>query len=308
MMVSNRASFTAVVFVWQWKHSLVFLLCGLLAYALHHVWHLVPVKIPPSPAAIIGAALGIFASFRANAAYQRWWEGRQLWGKLVNSSRLLSTQVTTYLKDAARQRRVVLRHALYVHVLRAQLRDDKPFDDNHVKRLLDTLAVDEATRALWEKQTSLAHALADLNLKDIAAEPGLDTRQLQSMDTTIATILDVQGGSERIKRTPMPRSYGFFVERLIFMFAFVFPFTVVEELGWLVIPLNVLVAIGFTLISETGRVLEDPFTWFWNSLPISQISVNIERNTRQRLSGAAHVESDGELPAVVVVDANGILW
>lgn len=308
MMVSNKSSFLRVVFIWQWKHSLVFLLCGLIAYLLHD-WHLVPVKTPSSPAAIIGAALGIFASFRANAAYQRWWEGRQLWGKLVNASRLLSTQTTTYLKDAARQRRVILRHALYVHVLRTQLRDDDPFADDHVKRLLPLLGVDDDdTIAGWKKQASLGLALVDQGLKDAAAEPGLDARQLQSLDASFAQMLDVQGGTERIKRTPMPRSYGFFVERLIFMFAFVFPFTIVEEMGWLVIPVNVLVAMGFTLISETGRVLEDPFTWFWNSLPLTQMSVNIERNIRQRLHGAASPASDGDLPAPVVVDAQGILW
>ena len=99
----------------------------------------------------------------------------------------------------------------------------------------------------------------------------------------------------------MPRSYGFFVTRLTLIFAALFPFTIVEELDWMVIPLNLVVCIGFTLISETGRVLEDPFTHFWNSLPITNISVNIERNIRQRLG-------DDDLPAPTTVDDRGILW
>jgi putative membrane protein len=299
MMVSNRASFLRVL-VWQWKHSLVFLACGLVAAVAHEVFDLLPKSFPPSPAAIIGAAVGIFASFRANAAYQRWWEGRGLWGRLVNSSRLLSTQATAYLSPA-RAHRVVLRHALYVHILRCQLRDDDPFADEHVKRLLGLLAVDDDTVARYRTQTSLCHALVDEGLKDCAAEPDLVPQRLQSLDATFAAFLDVQGGCERIKRTPMPRGYAFFVERLIFMFAAFFPLSVVADLSWFVIPLNLLVAMGFTLISETGRVLEDPFTWFYNSLPISQIAVNIERNTRQRVG-------DVDVPAAVVVDKEGILY
>ncbi|MDP2344306.1 MAG: bestrophin family ion channel [Deltaproteobacteria bacterium] len=302
MMVSNQGSFFRVVFQWQWKHSAIYLGAGLLAWLCVDVLELKAAKLPASPAAIAGAALGIFASFRANAAYARWWEGRGLWGKLVNLSRHFATQTTTYLVDAARKRRVVLRHALYVHVLRCQLRDDDAFADDNVQRLLALLAVDDDTIAAWKTQSSLGHALLDMNLKDIAAEPELDVRKLQAIDQTIAGLLDAQGGAERIKRTPMPRSYGFFVERMLFIFALLFPFTIVADISWAVIPVNLLVCIGFTLISETGRVLEDPFTHFWNSLPITNLSTNIERNMRQRLDGKE------EIPPAVAVDKIGILW
>lgn len=302
MMVNNKGSFLRVVFVWQWRHSAIYAGAGLIAWLCVDVMGWTHLRLPTPPAAIVGAALGIFASFRANAAYARWWEARGLWGKLVNTSRVFATQATTYLKDPARRRRVVLRHALYIHVLRCHLRDDDPFKDEQVGRLLDLLAVDDAARARFQTQTSLAHALLDLNLKDVADEADLDGLKLQSIDQTIAAVLDAQGGVERIKRTPMPRSYGFFVERMLFIFALLFPFTVVADLSWAVIPVTLLVCIGFTLISETGRVLEDPFTHFFNSLPITNISTNIERNMRQRLG------DDEELPPAVVVDAVGILW
>ncbi len=58
-----------------------------------------------------------------------------------------------------------------------------------------------------------------------------------------------------------------------------------------------------TLISETGRVLEDPFTHFYNSLPLTNMSVNTERNVRQRLGARGQ-----PLPAAVTVDDDGILW
>ena len=44
-----------------------------------------------------GVALAIFLGFRNNSAYDRWWEGRKLWGGIVNNSRTLARQITTLL-------------------------------------------------------------------------------------------------------------------------------------------------------------------------------------------------------------------
>jgi putative membrane protein len=84
------------------------------------------------------------------------------------------------------------------------------------------------------------------------------------MDQTLCALTDAQGGCERIKRTPMPRGYGFIAERLLLVYSCVFPLCVVAELHWWTVPVNLVVCLGFALISEAGRVLEDPFTMFYN--------------------------------------------
>jgi len=299
MMVSNRMSFFRVL-LWQWQHTIVFVVGGLVAWVGVCHLNLTHMRLPSAPAAVIGSALGIFAAFRANTAYGRWWEGRQLWGRLVNTSRMWSSQCRAYIADAALAERLVRRHVLYVHVLRCQLRDDDPFKDDAVRRALTALGATAEDEARYATQTSLGHCLIDDSLKEVAGA-GLDERRLQSLDQMLMAFLDTQGGCERIKRTPMPRGYGFFVERLLLFFAVLFPLGVVHDVGWAVVPLNVVVCMGFTLISETGRVLEDPFNHFWNSLPITSIATNIERNITQRLGDAA-------LPPAIVVDKNGIMW
>jgi ion channel-forming bestrophin family protein len=299
MMVTTKGSFIRVL-AWQWRACLLFIGTGIIAFLAHEVLAYEHANLPSLPSTVVGAALGIFASFRVNAAYARWWEGRVLWGRLVNASRTLSSQVMAYLEDAAVARTVITRHALYVHVLRCQLRDDDPFADEHVKRIALKLGITEEQQAELKKQTSMCHALADMNLRALA-KSGVEPLRLQAMDQSIAALVDAQGGCERIKRTPMPRGYGFFVQRLTLIFSALFPFTIVGEVGWVAIPLNLVVCIGFTLISETGRVLEDPFSHFWNSLPITNISLNIERNVRQRLG-------DTDLPAATTPDAQGILY
>lgn len=299
MMVTTKGSFMRVL-AWQWRACLLFMGTGVIAWIAHDLLAFEHAALPSLPSTVVGAALGIFASFRVNAAYARWWEGRGLWGRIVNVSRTFTSQVLAYVDDAALQRTLVTRHALWVHVLRCQLRDDDPFADPHVKRIAEKLAIDDVEQARLKSQTSMCHALADMNLRAIA-QSGVEPLRLQAMDQSIASLVDAQGGCERIKRTPMPRGYGFFVQRLTLIFAVLFPFTIVSEVGWVAIPLNLVVCIGFTLISETGRVLEDPFTHFWNALPIENISINIERNVRQRLG-------DSDIPAATTPDAKGILY
>lgn len=299
MLVSNNGSMVRIL-AWQWRNVALYVGLGVLAFVIHELLGHTHVKLPSSAASVLGAALGIFASFRTSAAYARWWEGRQLWGRLVNVSRLLASQVLGYVENADAQRRLLIRHVLYVHVLRCQLRDDDPFTDGHVMRILGLLGVDDAWTARAKAQTSLLHFLVDESFGAIARME-LPPLRMVSFEQSFAAILDAQGGCERIKRTPMPRGYGFFVTRLLFLFSLLFPFTVVDAVGWVVIPLNMVVCLGFTLISETGRILEDPFNHFFNSLPITNISVNIERNLRQRLG-------DADLPAAVTVDAKGVMW
>lgn len=303
MMVSTRGSVLALL-AWQWKKVVFFLVASACIYYLHHFRGMEALRLPTTPMAIIGAALGIFVSFRTNSAYDRWWEGRRLWGQLVNSSRFFATQVLAYLpsgpqgRPTEEQRALVRRHVAYIHVLRCALREQAIFADEAVER---SLTAEE--RAALEGEPSVGHALLHMQMTSLAAAASrgeLDELRLSSLDRTVAAILDAQGGCERIKRTPMPRGYGFIADRLIVIFGCLFPLSLVAEIGWVVIPLNVIVSLSFALISEAGRVLEDPFTMFWNGLPLSSMSTMIEINLRARLG-------DSELPAAVAVSPQGVL-
>jgi putative membrane protein len=46
---------------------------------------------------IIGFVLSMLLVFRINTAYERWWEGRKLWGSLVNNSRSLMSKIQSLL-------------------------------------------------------------------------------------------------------------------------------------------------------------------------------------------------------------------
>jgi len=76
---------------------------------------------------------------------------------------------------------------------------------------------------------------------------------------------------------------------------------VAENLGWAAVPINVLVCLAFLLISEVGRVLEDPFTMFWKGLPMSSMSRTIENNLRQRLGEVDLQEDVKESPPGILM-------
>lgn len=288
MFVDNNGSVLGVV-RWQWKAILLYATAATAITVLDQFINVGGLEAATTPIAIVGGAIGIFVSFRTNSAYDRWWEGRKLWGKMINVSRHFASQSLHYVgtrgdTGKALARRLVERHIAYVHVLRCLLRVQPPLEDPDVLRYLD----DEEKQAL-RGDSNMTHALLDRQLEALTAavdREELDAFRLQSFDNSIRVILDVQGGCERIKKTPMPRGYGYFAELLIKLFSVLLPLGLVDLLGWFTIPISLLVCLSFTFISEVGRVLEDPFTLFWPALPLKALSKTIEANLQQRLGDA----------------------
>lgn len=299
MMTESFRSNPLRLLDWQKSKVLFYAATGTVAWILIGPLGLDFLKLPVMPITIVGAAIGIFTSFRANQAYDRWWEGRKLWGRLINSSRHFCTQALQYLQDEDREasEELVLRHVTYVHALRCLLRKQKPYDDRDFLRHLP-----EGDQEL-KGSTNLTHALLHRQMAVVtrlAGEGRLDERRLESFDRTLMDLLNIQGGCERIKGTPLPRGYGFIAELMIQIFAVMLPFAMVHELGMMAIPINVLVCLAFALISEAGRVLEDPFSLFYNGLPLQALSIKIERNLRERLGHE-------DLPAAVQPSPLGVL-
>jgi len=260
------------------------------------------ILLPMPPVVVVGGAIGIFVSFRTNSAYDRWWEGRKLWGQLINSSRHFASQVLTYLPEGPLQATLVRRQIAYVHALRVILRDQKLADD---PEFVASLPEQGTAAANLMAESNPTHALLHEQLRALVAENDagrLDDRRMQSLDLTIRALLDIQGGCERIKKTPFPRGYGFIADRLIQSYGVLLPLGLVGILDndWVTVPLTILVCMSFALISEVGRVLEDPFTMFWPALPLSAMSTTIEINLRQRLG-------DADLPAMPKPNERGIL-
>lgn len=261
--------------------------CIATAIALAHRFLGFNLAIAPLPFSIVGVALSIFLAFRNNAAYDRYWEGRKLWGGLVNASRNFGRQATTLLVAAPDeapaltllQKQLVYRQIAYVNALRSSLRGDdvaaaqaELLDEREHQRIS---ALENPPVALLHEQ---ARALAAA-----AARGWLSDLRLQTLDATLNELTNLQGGCERIKKTPIPLAYRFFANRFVRAFCALVPFALVEQLGLVTILASVAVAFVFLVLDRIGDLIQDPFTTGFNALPLAALCRTIEVDLRRQL-------------------------
>lgn len=271
---------------------------------LHWTW----VSSNAIPLASYGAVLGIIVGFRNSSAYARWWEARTLWGAIVNRSRTFARQVlTTMSPDRAEtpgertgiallQRKLVLYQVAYVHALRQQLRGLDPVPT--VANLLP-----DEDLALLSREKNLALALQtrmSAMLIDARLRGWLDEWQWQAIDQSMASLMDSQGGAERIKNTPMPKQFDFFPRLFVQIYCLMLPIGMVVDLGWYTPLGSTLVGFMFLALEKIGEVLEDPFENRIYDVAMTAIATTIEINLRQMLG-------ETELPPPTQ-PVCGILW
>lgn len=265
------------------------------------------------PLALYGSAIGIIVGFRNNSAYGRWWEARGLWGQIVNNSRSLARQVCTVVQcpgslsaqeseecDGVRNRIVYLQIA-YVHALRQQLRGLNVLTE--LRSRMSPLELEDSALKQLEGQKNIALAIQrsmGTLLREAYARGWVNALEWQAMDRNLDDLADAQGGSERIKNTPMPKQYDFFPMLFVRIYCVLLPIGMVESLGWFTPLGSTLVGFMFLALDKIGQDLEDPFDNTIYDIPLTAICTTIESNLRQLLG-------ETELPAAEV-PIRGVLW
>ena len=262
-------------------------------------YYILPFRAPSLPLTLFGSALALFLGFRSNSAYQRWWEGRGLWGLMINASRSLARAAANFLpQPEARDltRTIVLRQIAYVNALRCQLRRQSP-DDEVLRRLSPDEAADALARA------NVPNGIVDGTGRrvDIARRDGwIDTIQQSAIERILVDIANAQGGMERLKNTPLPNQYRFFPTFFTHLFCVMLPFGLVETLG-VATPLGSTIAgLMFLAVLAIGDDLVDPFADTIHDVPLTAMCRTIEIDLLQLIGD--------EAPPPVKPDAAGILW
>ncbi|MEZ4757547.1 MAG: bestrophin family ion channel [Flavobacteriales bacterium] len=277
------------------RGELLLALCAALAAFLLHRWEPL-VALPFSIAATLGGALAIFIGFRNNSAYGRWWEARTLWGGIVNSTRVLARLIITFTDSHAHQpnydqvrsetfkREMVHRVIAWVHALRLHLRGQQTWPE--LAPLLPPADLDEVLKAnhkpnviMQQLGRRIYQAMADGTLG------GFDSFQLEGQ---LLALANYQGGCERIKNTPLLRQYHFFTRLFLQVFIVLLPFCLMADLermgiGWVVIPVALIISFVFAIIGKVGEVNEDPFEDRITDVPLTAICNTIERDLLELL-------------------------
>lgn len=222
---------------------------------------------------LLGFVLSMLLVFRTNSAYDRWWEGRKLWGQLVNDSRNIATKINALLPADDFDNRAFFRthlsffpHALSTHLTKESTRKVLDSDYSSLENNLQTHAPLEIINAMNTK------------IAELHKEGTLSGEQMLLLDRQMSGFLDVCGGCERIKNTPIPLSYSSFVKKFIMIYVLMLPVAYVVQMGWIMISLTVFIFYVLMSLETIAEEIEDPFNNDENDLPTEKMAQNIERN------------------------------
>ena len=229
---------------------------------------------------LLGFVLSLLLVFRTNTAYDRWWEGRKLWGALVNNSRSMAMKLNAALLPTDTINRIQLRSLIvnYAAVLRNHLNTEdvrmeldaeehpelhKFDDEKHIPNQVATLIVQKITQ-LYQEGKITGHLLISLNPE-------------------LMSLTEICGACERIKNTPIPFSYSVFVKKFIFFYVMTLPFGFVFSLGYYVIPVVAFVFYVLASLELIAEEIEDPFDGDSNDVPTRKIAEGIQKHVSEIL-------------------------
>jgi putative membrane protein len=303
MYIRNNLRWSVV-----WKLTrrslLVFLLYNTVICYLYGPLNVHILDIPWQPVALLGTAVAFYIGFKSNGSYDRFWEGRQLWGSIVNTSRVWAIRAFDFVQApvgtagpssaemADTHRRLLYRHVAWCNALRLHLRrQTAELWDTEVAPFLPAAEAASAKKLSNPPTHLLRHQSEEL--RDLEQRGQLTEFRQVAMMQTIQDLFNAQGGCERIKNTPFPRQFAFFSFVFVWVFAAILPLGLVEEfdsraaLGqyhvWLMVPFSVLVSWVFNVIEIVGHTSENPFENDIYDVPMTSICRSIEIDIRELL-------------------------
>ncbi|MFN4098641.1 MAG: bestrophin family protein [Pararhodobacter sp.] len=241
--------------------------------------------------AVFGIALSLFLGFRNNAAYERWWEGRRLWGQLIADSRALGRESEIFLAAPEARAQLVRLMLAFLHLHRLNLR----------RQPADPAAL------VWTEPGFLdtphppcapLDAMAEL-LRAEQAAGRLDGFGARALAERLGAITLAQAGCERIATTPLPYVYSLLVFRTAVLYCLLSPLGLIESAGWLTPLFAAVIAYVFFGLFEVTRELEDPFGETPNSLALNAMCrvVEISLMPRLGLPAPAPMQPEGDFLA-----------
>lgn len=306
MIVRPKTNWFRMLFAWEnsVQNTILAPLAIIVVLSLAALWgyrrsEAFPLCLSPVPFSLIGVALAIFASFRNNACYERYWEGRTQWGTVISASRDLARYLATVPRsrddDAsvrADARQAVHLLIAFTQALKHQLRGTDPGDT--LRALLGAADADaiiqrayRPSQLLLRVQRVLVAWHRDGRLSDVLLAAGL---------AHLDKLNHAAGACERIRTTPVPYPYEVLLHRTTYFYCVLLPFGLVESIGWATPIVAVFISYAFLALHAIAGELEDPFGQDPNDLPLDALCVHIERSMRE-------ISGETELPPAPAPDA-----
>lgn len=224
---------------------------------------------------LLGFVISLLLVFRTNSAYDRWWEGRKLWGTMVNASRDLAMKLNTALaNDKEEREQWWLLISNYVLACKHHLRGKTSAALPHSSM--------QYPPNFWAESLHVPNAIAGelyTRAYHLRNKGKLSDTSLLSLHHDLQTLVDVIGACERIKNTPIPFGYSLFIKKFIFIYVITMPIAFVADFGYYAIPIVVFVFYVLSSLELIAEEIEDPFGEDDNDLSIDELCQTISKNT-----------------------------
>ena len=224
---------------------------------------------------MLGFVISLLLVFRTNTAYDRWWEGRKLWGSLVNNSRNFSIKLSAILEDENDKqffRKII---PSYANVLHKHLKNE-----DTAKQLFEDLDLEIDHHKHKPNQVAM---LMFQKINELYVAKKITGDQLIILNAEIQSFSEVCGACERIKNTPIPYSYSAFIKKFVFFYVMTLPFGYSFSLGYYVAPVVVFIFYVLASLELIAEEIEDPFGGDVNDLPTKKISESIKKHVEEIL-------------------------
>lgn len=222
---------------------------------------------------LLGVVLSLLLAYRTNTAYERWWEGRKLWGSMINNSRSLSLKLSVLLTDEEDLKFFRDLIPKYATTLQKHLRDE----------VMDSLKLDEIVID-FENYNHVPNQIAKMmfeKVNHIYLDKKITGDQYLVLNDEVISFIEVCGACERIKNTPIPYSYSSFIKKFVLFYVLSLPLALAGTISYLTIVVVVFVFYILASLELIAEEIEDPFGTDANNLPTRKMAFNIKNQVEE---------------------------
>lgn len=281
MIVRQRTHWLKMLFIWRGSvlKKIVAQLCiitifSVAVYYFNGKIYDYKVKLNPTVFTLIGLALAIFMGFCNTASYDRFWEGRKLWGLLVIETRSLTRQILSFIPNVSKEEKqeIVKLISAFCWALNYQLRDKS--DIKPLQKLLSEEQFHQIQGKKFVTNIILGFISDWLNIQN--KNGNIDTIVLTSMNYQLNQFSNISGGCERIYNTPLPFAYSVLLHRTVYLYCFWLPFGLLDSLDWMMPLIVLLISYTFIALDAIIQEIGEPFGEEENDLALNSICRTIE--------------------------------
>jgi len=281
MIVRQRTHWLKMLFIWKGSvlkkiiaQLFIITIFSVAVYYFNGKIYDYKVKLNPTVFTLIGLALAIFMGFCNTASYDRFWEGRKLWGLLVIETRSLTRQILSFIPNVSKEEKqeIVKLISAFCWSLNYQLRDKS--ETKPIQHLLS----EEQFRQIQGKKFIPNIILGFISdwLNEQNKKGNIDTIVLTSMNHQLNQFSNISGGCERIYNTPLPFAYSVLLHRTVYLYCFWLPFGLLDSLDWMMPLIVLLISYTFIALDAIIQEIGEPFGEEENDLALNNICRTIE--------------------------------